>query len=68
MSISKIFIPNFVCALTNKRYKTYRMGFLFLHLGHAPGLGLGSGGGGAVQGVHSFEYGHVEYQIDRDDG
>ena len=45
MSISKVFIPNFVCALTNKRYKTYRMEFLFLHLGHAPGLGLGSGGG-----------------------
>ena len=23
-SISKIFIPNFVCVLTNERYKTYR--------------------------------------------
>ena len=31
------------------------------------GWDLGAGGG-AVQGVHSFEYGHVEYQIDRDDG
>ena len=25
-SISKIFIPNFVCVLTNERYKTYQMG------------------------------------------
>ena len=25
-SISKIFIPNFVCALTNERYKTYQTG------------------------------------------
>ena len=27
-SISKIFIPNFVCVLTNERYKTYQTGFL----------------------------------------
>ena len=40
MSISKIFIPNFVCVLTNERYKTYQTGFLFCHLGHAPGMGL----------------------------
>ena len=39
-SISKIFIPNFVCVLTNKRYKTYQTGFfLFCHLGHALGVG-----------------------------
>ena len=36
-SISKIFIPNFVCVLTNERYKTYQTGFLFCPLGHAPG-------------------------------
>ena len=36
MSISKIFIPNFVCVLTNERYKTYQMGFSFYRLGHAP--------------------------------
>ena len=41
-SISKIFIPNFVCVLTNERYKTYQTGFLFCHLGHA--LGGGTGG------------------------
>ena len=34
-SISKIFIPNFVCVLTNERYKTYQTGFLFCRLGHA---------------------------------
>ena len=40
-SISKIFIPNFVCVLTNERYKTYQTGFLFCGLGHALGVGLG---------------------------
>ena len=40
MSISKIFIPNFVCVLTNERYKTYQTGFLFCRLGHAQGVGL----------------------------
>ena len=39
-SISKIFIPSFVCVLTNERYKTYQTGFSFCHLGHAPGMGL----------------------------
>ena len=40
-SISKIFKPNFVCLLTNERYKTYQTGFSFSRLGHAPGMGLG---------------------------
>ena len=40
-SISMIFIPNFVCVLTNERYKTYQTGFLFCRLGHALGVGLG---------------------------
>ena len=39
-SISKIFIPNFVCVLTNERYKTCQTGFSFCCLGHAPGVGL----------------------------
>ena len=39
-SISKIFIPNFVCVLTNERYKTYQTGFLFCCLGDALGVGL----------------------------
>ena len=66
-SILKIFIPNFVCVLTNERYKTYQTGFLFCHLGHATGVGL-SGAGGA-QGVkkNNFKHGHVAYDIDGDD-
>ena len=55
MSISKIFIPNFVCVLTNDRYKLYQTGFLFCRLGHAPG------------GHFFFKHGHVVYQIDGDD-
>ena len=38
---SKIFIPNFVCVLTNEIYKTFQTDFLFCHLGHALGVGLG---------------------------
>ena len=51
-SISKIFIPNFVCVLTNERYKTYQTGFSFCRLGHAPGVGLRGAGG--AQGVKIF--------------
>ena len=40
-SISNIFKPNFVCLLTNERYKTYQTGFSFDRLGHAPGVDLG---------------------------
>ena len=48
-SISKIFIPNFVCVLTNERYKTYHTGFSFRSRGRAPGVGLRGAGG--AQGV-----------------
>ena len=41
-SISKIFILNCVCVLTNKRYEKYRTGVLFSCLGHTPGVGLGA--------------------------
>ena len=41
-SISKIFIPNFACVLTNERYKIYQTRFSFCHLGHASGVGLGA--------------------------
>ena len=37
-SISKIFIPNFVCFLTNERHKIYQTGFLFCCQGHAQGV------------------------------
>ena len=43
-SISKTFIPNFVCVLTNERYKTYQTRFSFCRLGHAPGVGLWDAG------------------------
>ena len=67
-SISKIFIPNFVCALTNKRYKTYQTEFLFCHLGHAPGVGLwGDGGAKGVRKKIVFKHGHDAYQIDGDE-
>ena len=44
-----IFIPNFVCVLTNERYKTYQTGFSFCRLSHAPEVGLRDAGG--AQGV-----------------
>ena len=52
-SISKIFIPNFVCVLTNERYKTYQTGFSFCRFGHAPGVGL-LGARGAQGGQNFF--------------
>ena len=63
-SISKIFIPNCVCALTNERYKTYQTGFSFCCLGHDQGVGLWGAKG--AQGVIFFKHGHVVYQIDGD--
>ena len=45
-SISKILKPNLMCLLTNERYKTYQMGFLFGPLGHASGFGTWGGGWG----------------------
>ena len=65
-SISKIFIPNFVCVPTNERYKTYQTGFSFCRLGHTPGLGVLSAGD-AKGGQIFFKHGHVAYQIDGDD-
>ena len=65
MSVSKIFILNFVYVLTNEDKKTYQMEFLFCCLGHA--LGVGFWGAGAAQVVNFFKHGHVAYQINRDD-
>ena len=66
-SISKIFTSNFVCVLTNERYKTYQTGFSFCPLGHAPGMGLW--GAGVPRGSNNFffKHSHVVYQIDGDD-
>ena len=66
-SISKVsFLPNFVCVLTNERYKTYQTGFLFCLLGHAPGVGFRCAGG-CPGGHFFFKHGHVVYQINGDD-
>ena len=67
-SISKLFIPNFVCVLTNKRNKTYQTGFALCRLGYTQGVGLWGvgvprGGGGGKK----IKHGHVAYQIDGDD-
>ena len=67
-SISKIFIPNFVCVLTNERYKKYQTGFSFCCLGHAPGVRLrGAGGAQGVKKKSFFKHGHVAYLINRAD-
>ena len=64
---SKDFILNFVCVLTNERYKTYQTGFSFCSLGHAPRVGLwGARGAKGVKKIF-FKHGHVVYQIDGDD-
>ena len=60
-SISKIFIPNFVCVLTNERYKTYQTGFSCPRGGT---LGCwGCPGGQKI----ILKNGHGAYQIDGDD-
>ena len=65
-SISKIFIPNFVCVLTNERYKTYQTRFSFCRLGHAPGVGLrGAGGAQGVKKNSNMVMWHI--QIDGDE-
>ena len=55
-SIPKILKPNFVCLLTNERYKTYQTEFSFGHLGHALGVGLlGTVGGFGGSNLFFFE-------------
>ena len=66
-SISKIFIPNFVCVLTNEKYKTYQTGFSFCPLGHAPGVGLWGAGVPSGSKKKIFKHGHAVYQIDGSD-
>ena len=61
------FLPNFVCVLTNDRYKTYQTGFSLCPLGHAPGVGLWGAGGDQWSKKIIFKHGHVAYQIDEDD-
>ena len=56
-SFSKIFIPNFVCVLTNEIYKIYQTGFIFCCLGHAPGVGLWGAWG--AQGVKNYFFPNI---------
>ena len=51
----KDFIPNFVCVLTNERYKTYQTGFSFFCLGHSPGVGLWGAWGAQVVKNYFFQ-------------
>ena len=67
MSISKIFIPNFVCVLTNERYKTYQTGFLFCPYVMPQGWDFGALGVPRGSNNFFFKHGHVAYQIDGDD-
>ena len=60
MSISKIFIPDFVCVLTNERYKTYQTGF------YSVACVMPQGHWGP-RGSFFSKHGHVAYQIDGDD-
>ena len=64
-SISKIFIPNFVCVLTNEDTKHIRQDF-FCPLGRAPGGGTLERWG-CPEGQKKFKHGHVVYQIDGND-
>ena len=41
VSSKDFFLPNFVCNLTNERYKAYQMEFSFFRQGNALGVGLG---------------------------
>ena len=60
-SISKIFKPNFVCLLTNERYKTNQTGFSFGRLGHGPGVGLWGVVGG--WGVSKFFFSKIQPEL-----
>ena len=50
-----IFIQNFVCVLTNERYKTYQMGFSLSSLGQVPGVGLWGRWGAQVVKKSNFQ-------------
>ena len=66
-SISKIFIPNFVCVLTMKDTKHIRQDF-YSDTWFIP-QGWDFGALGVPRGSEKlfFKHGHVAYQIDRDD-
>ena len=65
-SNSKIFIPNFVCVLTNERYRNLSDRIFILRLGHALGVGFWGAGGPGVN-FFFFKHDHVAHQIEGDD-
>ena len=67
MSISKIFIPNFVCVVQVKDTKHIRWNFHSVTLVMPQGWDFGALG--VPRGVKKYflKHGHVAYQIDRDD-
>ena len=67
MSILKIFIPNFVCVLTNERYKTYQTGFYSVSWVMPQGWDFGTLGVHRGSNIFFFKHVHVAYQIDGDD-
>ena len=70
MSISKIFIPNFVCVLTNERYKQMKdikhIRWDFHSVPWVMPQGLDLGALGVPRGSKKIKHGHVAYQIDGD--
>ena len=67
MSISKIFIPNFVCDLTNEDTKHIRRDFYSVAWVMHQGCDLGALGLPRGSNNFSFKHGHVAYQIEGDD-
>ena len=69
MSMSKIFIPNFVCVLTNERYKTYDIRWVFYSVAWVMPQRWDFGALGVPRGsnIFFFKHGHVAYQIKGDD-
>ena len=65
-SISKICVPNFLCVLSNGRFKAYQTGFSFCRLSYAPAVVLWGAGCPGGQKLFYFKHGHVTYQIDGD--
>ena len=63
-SISKICVPNFLCVLSNERFKAYQTGFLFCRLSYALGVVLWGAVCPGGQKLFYFKHGHVAYQID----
>ena len=66
-SITKIFISNFVCVLTNERYKHIRRDFHSVPWVMLQGWDFGALGVPRGSKTFFFKHGHVVYQIDGDD-